>query len=108
MGVATVGVVFASVRRWFSAGAGLLAGAVRGGHTGRRLMFRFDNPDALLDAADRGRGILRDPRRRSGIDEVAARRGRSNGIRLSGRKDCSPSTVLPALAISSRSQLLRR
>ena len=48
MGVATVGVVFASVRRWFSAGAGLIAGAVVAVTPVAALMFRFNNPDALL------------------------------------------------------------
>ncbi|MDM7855261.1 glycosyltransferase family 39 protein [Cellulomonas alba] len=48
MGVATVGVLYASVRRRFSAGAGLLAGAVVALTPVAALMFRFDNPDALL------------------------------------------------------------
>jgi 4-amino-4-deoxy-L-arabinose transferase-like glycosyltransferase len=48
MGVATVGVVYATVRRWFSAGAGLLAGAVVATTPVAVLMFRFNNPDALL------------------------------------------------------------
>jgi 4-amino-4-deoxy-L-arabinose transferase-like glycosyltransferase len=48
MGVVTVGVVFASVRRWFSAGAGLIAGAVVAVTPVAALMFRFNNPDALL------------------------------------------------------------
>ncbi len=48
MGVATVGTVFACVRRWFSPGAGLLAGAVVAVTPVAALMFRFNNPDALL------------------------------------------------------------
>src|SRR6476469_6823127 len=48
MGVATVGVVYASVRRWFTAGAGLIAGAVVALTPVAALMFRFNNPDALL------------------------------------------------------------
>jgi len=48
MGVATVGVLYASVRRRFSAGAGLLAGTVLALTPVAALMFRFDNPDALL------------------------------------------------------------
>lgn len=48
MGVATVGVVYASVRRWFSAPAGLVAGAVLALTPVAALMFRFNNPDALL------------------------------------------------------------
>jgi 4-amino-4-deoxy-L-arabinose transferase-like glycosyltransferase len=48
MGVATVGVLHATVRRWASAGAALLAGAVLALTPVAALMFRFNNPDALL------------------------------------------------------------
>lgn len=48
MGVATVGVLYASVRRHASAGAALLAGAVLALTPVAALMFRFNNPDALL------------------------------------------------------------
>ncbi|WP_425560247.1 glycosyltransferase family 39 protein, partial [Kineococcus glutinatus] len=48
MGVATVAVLRATVRRHFSAGAGLLAGAVLALTPVAALMFRFNNPDALL------------------------------------------------------------
>ena len=48
MGVATVGIVYAAVRRRFSAPAGLLAGAVLALTPVATLMFRFNNPDALL------------------------------------------------------------
>jgi 4-amino-4-deoxy-L-arabinose transferase-like glycosyltransferase len=48
MGVASAGLVYATVRRWFHAGAGLLAGAVLALTPVAALMFRFDNPDALL------------------------------------------------------------
>jgi 4-amino-4-deoxy-L-arabinose transferase-like glycosyltransferase len=49
MGVAAVGVLHATVRRTTrSAGAGLLAGAVLALTPVAVLMFRFDNPDALL------------------------------------------------------------
>ncbi len=48
MGVASVGLVYATVKRWFHAGAGLLAGAVLALTPVAALMFRFDNPDALL------------------------------------------------------------
>lgn len=48
MGVATVAVVYAAVRRRFSAAAGLLAGAVLALTPVAALMFRFNNPDALL------------------------------------------------------------
>jgi 4-amino-4-deoxy-L-arabinose transferase-like glycosyltransferase len=47
-GVATVGVLFATVRRWFGPAAGLIAGAVLAATPVAALMFRYDNPDALL------------------------------------------------------------
>ncbi len=47
-GVATVGVLYLCVRRWFSPAAGLLAGAVLAVTPVATLMFRFNNPDALL------------------------------------------------------------
>jgi 4-amino-4-deoxy-L-arabinose transferase-like glycosyltransferase len=48
MGVATVAVVYATVRRSFSAGTALLAGGVLAVTPVAALMFRFNNPDALL------------------------------------------------------------
>ncbi|TWD80125.1 4-amino-4-deoxy-L-arabinose transferase-like glycosyltransferase [Kribbella amoyensis] len=48
MGVASVGFLYAAVRRWFSANAALLAGAVLALTPVAVLMFRFNNPDALL------------------------------------------------------------
>jgi 4-amino-4-deoxy-L-arabinose transferase-like glycosyltransferase len=47
-GVAAVGVLYATVRRWHGAGAGLLAGAVMALTPVAALMFRYNNPDALL------------------------------------------------------------
>jgi 4-amino-4-deoxy-L-arabinose transferase-like glycosyltransferase len=47
-GVATVGVTYLAVRRWFSPAAGLIAGATVALTPVAALMFRFDNPDALL------------------------------------------------------------
>lgn len=48
MGVATVGVLYATVKRYFGPAAGLLAGAVMALTPVAVLMFRFNNPDALL------------------------------------------------------------
>ncbi|MFI8089031.1 ArnT family glycosyltransferase [Streptomyces sp. NPDC086080] len=48
MGVGTVAVVHASVRRRFGAAAGLIAGAVLALTPVAALMFRFNNPDAML------------------------------------------------------------
>src|SRR6266496_328562 len=47
-GVAAVGLLYATVRRRFSPAAGLLAGAVLALTPVATLMFRFNNPDALL------------------------------------------------------------
>jgi 4-amino-4-deoxy-L-arabinose transferase-like glycosyltransferase len=47
-GVAAVAVLYATVRRWASAGAGLLAAAIFAITPVAVLMFRFNNPDALL------------------------------------------------------------
>ena len=48
MGVASVGVLYATVKKNFGAQAGLLAGAVLALTPVAVLMFRFNNPDALL------------------------------------------------------------
>lgn len=48
MGIGTVAVVYASVRRRFSPAAGLIAGAVLALTPVAALMFRFNNPDAML------------------------------------------------------------
>ncbi|HEV7679980.1 MAG TPA: glycosyltransferase family 39 protein [Candidatus Dormibacteraeota bacterium] len=47
-GVAAVALLYATVRRWFSPGAALTAGAVLALTPVAALMFRFNNPDALL------------------------------------------------------------
>jgi 4-amino-4-deoxy-L-arabinose transferase-like glycosyltransferase len=47
-GVVTVGVLYLTVRRWFSPAAGLLAGAVLALTPVAALMFRYNNPDAFL------------------------------------------------------------
>ncbi len=47
-GVAAVGILYAAVKRWFGAGAGLIAGVVFALTPVAALMFRFNNPDALL------------------------------------------------------------
>ena len=47
-GVLAVGLLAESVKRWFGSGAGLLAGAMLAVTPVAALMFRFNNPDALL------------------------------------------------------------
>jgi 4-amino-4-deoxy-L-arabinose transferase-like glycosyltransferase len=48
MGVGTVWLLFLTVKRWFGPAAGLIAGAVSALTPAAVLMFRFNNPDALL------------------------------------------------------------
>jgi len=48
MGVAAVGLLYATVRRRFGPAAGLLAGAALATTPVATLMFRFNNPDALM------------------------------------------------------------
>ncbi|GLZ33320.1 glycosyl transferase [Lentzea sp. NBRC 105346] len=48
MGVGSVWLLYATVRRWFSHSAALIAGAVLALTPVAVLMFRFNNPDALL------------------------------------------------------------
>jgi 4-amino-4-deoxy-L-arabinose transferase-like glycosyltransferase len=47
-GVAAVGLLYGAVRRWSGPAAGLLAGATLALTPAAALMFRFNNPDALL------------------------------------------------------------
>ncbi len=47
-GVAAVALLYAAVRRWFGSGAGLAAGSLLAVTPVAALMFRFNNPDALL------------------------------------------------------------
>jgi 4-amino-4-deoxy-L-arabinose transferase-like glycosyltransferase len=47
-GLAAVGLLYATVRRWFGPAAGLLAAATLATTPAATLMFRFNNPDALL------------------------------------------------------------
>ena len=48
MGVGAVGLLYATVKRWSGPVAGLIAGAVQALTPVAVLMFRFNNPDALL------------------------------------------------------------
>jgi 4-amino-4-deoxy-L-arabinose transferase-like glycosyltransferase len=47
-GVASVLLLYSAVRRWFGPAAGLIAGAVLALTPAATLIFRFNNPDALL------------------------------------------------------------
>jgi 4-amino-4-deoxy-L-arabinose transferase-like glycosyltransferase len=48
MGVGAVALLYLAVKRWFGAVAGLLAGLVLAVTPAAALMFRYDNPDALM------------------------------------------------------------
>ncbi|MDT5032502.1 MAG: hypothetical protein QOC94_2673, partial [Actinoplanes sp.] len=48
IGVAIAGLLYATVKRWYGPAAGLIAGAVSALTPVAVLMFRFNNPDALL------------------------------------------------------------
>ena len=72
-GVATVGLLYATVRRWFAPGAALLAGAVLALTPVATLMFRFNNPDAMLTLRPHRGGLRHDPghrRRTHPVDGV--------------------------------------
>ena len=47
-GIATVALVYLTVKRWYGARAGLLAGIVMAMTPAAALMFRFNNPDSFL------------------------------------------------------------
>ena len=47
-GVASVALLYAAVKRWFGPAAGLLAGGILALTPVAVLIFRFNNPDALL------------------------------------------------------------
>jgi len=47
-GVAAVALLYAAIKRWFGTGAGLAAGALLAATPAAALMFRFNNPEALL------------------------------------------------------------
>jgi 4-amino-4-deoxy-L-arabinose transferase-like glycosyltransferase len=47
-GVATVGVVYLTVRRWFPPAAGIAAGVITAVTPVGALMFRYNNPDAFM------------------------------------------------------------
>ena len=47
-GVAAVALLYAGVKRWFGTATGLMAGLLLAITPVAALMFRFNNPDALL------------------------------------------------------------
>ena len=98
MGVASVGLLYPTVRRWFGTAAGLLAGFLLAVTPVAVLMFRFNNPDALMTLllVVAAYGVTR------AIDD-----GKLRWLLLAGTalgfdfltKSLQPFTVLPALAV---------
>ena len=64
MGVGAVALLYAAVRRCSGAAAGLIAGAALALTPVAALMFRFNNPDALLVLLADGGRVLRGARHR--------------------------------------------
>jgi 4-amino-4-deoxy-L-arabinose transferase-like glycosyltransferase len=97
-GVAAVGLLYLTVRRWFGPVAGLLAGALLAVTPVAVLMFRFNNPDALMTMllVLAAYAVTR-----------AADDGRMRWLLVAGvamgfdflTKSLQPFTVLPALAL---------
>ena len=98
-GVAAVGLLYATVRRWFGPAAGLLAGAVMALTPVAVLMFRFNNPDALLVLLLVGCGLrhacARSRRRAPGGCSWPA----SSSASASSPRCCRRSSCVPAFAL---------
>ncbi len=84
-GVACVGVLYAAVRRWFGPAAGLLAGAALALTPVAALMFRFNNPDALLVLLLTLAGLRDDAGHRVRPDPVDRAGRRPDRIRVPGQ-----------------------
>ena len=98
MGVVAVGLLYLTVKRWFGPAAGLIAGGLLAVTPVAVLMFRFNNPDALMTLllVVAAYGVTR------AIDD-----GKLRWLVLAGAamgfdfltKSLQPFTLLPALAI---------
>ena len=92
--------LYATVRRWFGHAAGLLAGALLALTPVAVLMFRFNNPDALMTLLIVAAGLLR----RSARSRRRRRAGCCSPALIMGfsflAKGLQPFTVLPALALA--------
>ena len=86
-GVAAVALLYAAIKRWFGAGAGLAAGALLALTPVAALMFRFNNPDALLVLAAGRRRLLPDPGAGAGRDALGGGRRDDDRLRLPGQDD---------------------
>jgi 4-amino-4-deoxy-L-arabinose transferase-like glycosyltransferase len=99
MGVLSVWLLYAAVRRWFGGPAGLLAGALLAITPVAVLMFRFNNPDALMTllVVAAAYCVTRALERASTKWLLLA--GAALGFSFLA-KGLQPFTVLPALAIA--------
>jgi 4-amino-4-deoxy-L-arabinose transferase-like glycosyltransferase len=98
IGVAAVGLLYLTVKRWFGPAAGLIAGGLLAVTPVAVLMFRFNNPDALMTLllVVAAYGVTR------AIDD-----GKLRWLLVAGAamgfdfltKSLQPFTVLPALAL---------
>ncbi len=99
MGVAAVGVLYATVKRWFGAGRRRCSPARCSRSTPvAALMFRFNNPDALLVLLLVAGGVRADPRARGRRRPAGcvARRRRSSGFAFLA-KELQAFLVLPGV-----------
>ena len=99
MGVASVWLLYATVRRWFGPGAGLLAGALLAITPVAVLMFRFNNPDALMTLLIVAAAYCVTRALEHASTKWLLLAGAAMGFSFLA-KGLQPFTVLPALAIA--------
>ena len=86
-GVATVGLVYLSVRRWFSAQAALLGGCRGGAHPRGRHDVPLQQPRRPAGTAAHRGDLRHHARPREGADQVARPRRRADRVRLHHQND---------------------
>ena len=95
MGVASVGLLYAAVKRVAGPGAGLIAGAVLALTPVAVLMFRFNNPDALLVLVLHRCRVRDAARDRDGRDRAGSCWPACSSASGSSRRCCRPSSCSP-------------
>jgi 4-amino-4-deoxy-L-arabinose transferase-like glycosyltransferase len=98
-GVLSVWLLYATVRRWFGASAGLLAGALLALTPVAVLMFRFNNPDALMTLLIVAAAYCVTRALDNASTRWLALAGAAIGFSFLA-KGLQPFTVLPALALA--------
>ncbi|WP_375497262.1 glycosyltransferase family 39 protein [uncultured Jatrophihabitans sp.] len=98
-GVLTVWLLYAAVKRWFGHGAGLLAGLLLAITPVAALMFRFNNPDALMTLLIVVAAYCTVRAIENGSTRWLIAAGLVMGFSFLA-KGLQPFTVLPALAIA--------